>query len=71
MVFHVGKRFELDYNKNLYCVDDMLRIYYSYPWYYVRKEYNEGVTIIVSISYHFFKSMMMIITEVQSVVIIN
>ena len=30
MVFYVGKRFELDYNNNLYCVGDMLRIYYSY-----------------------------------------
>ena len=33
-------RFELDYNNNLYCVDDMLREYERDPWLYVRKEYN-------------------------------
>ena len=31
LVFYVGMRFELDYNSNLYCVDDMLRIYHSDP----------------------------------------
>ena len=40
LVFYVGIRFELDYNNNLYCVDDMWHIYHSDPWKYVRKEYN-------------------------------
>ena len=29
LVFYVGMRFELDYNDNLYYVDDMLRVYHS------------------------------------------
>ena len=30
-VFYVGIRFELDYNDNLHCVDDMLRVYHTDP----------------------------------------
>ena len=30
LVFYVGMRSEFDYNDNLYCVDDMLRVYYSH-----------------------------------------
>ena len=44
LVFYIEMRFELDYNNNLYwlwCVDDILHIYHSDPWWYVPKEYNK------------------------------
>ena len=31
LVSYAGMRFELDYNDNLYCVDDMLCVYHSDP----------------------------------------
>ena len=35
LVSYVEMRFELDYNNNLYCVDDILCIYHSDPWLYI------------------------------------
>ena len=32
LILYVGKRFESDCSNNLYYIEDMLCIYYSYPW---------------------------------------